>query len=92
MLRYLALAIAATCSGCTIQPTVVADNYLTYDYAIADNQDAAILKNATEYCAVRKQIAVRTQFTCIGTGCITTYQCMSEEAAQEDGLLRSRGK
>ena len=92
MLRYLLLVIAATCVACGIQPTVVADNYLTYDYAITDKVDAAIAKNATEFCAGRKQIAIRTQYTCVGNGCITTYQCMSEAAAREDGLLTSPAK
>ena len=92
MPRCLVLVIAAVCAGCSIQPTVVADNYLTYDYGIADQVDAAITKNATEYCAVRKQLAIRTQYTCIGNRCITTYQCMSEAAAREDGLLAPAGK
>lgn len=92
MPRCFVLAVAAACAGCSIQPTVVADNYLTYDYAIAADVDAAIAKNATEYCGRRKQIAVRTQYTCVGTGCITTYQCMSEAAAREDGLLTAPGK
>ena len=87
MLRGLVLIIAAGCAGCSIQPTVVADNYLSYDYPIDANADAAIAQNAAKYCADRKQIPIRTQYTCIGTRCITTYQCMSEETAREDGLL-----
>jgi hypothetical protein len=92
MHRCLALLFAAACAGCGIQPTVVADNYLTYDYAIADQLDAAIARNATEFCNGRKQLAVRTQYTCVGNRCITTYQCMSEGAAREDGLLAPAGK
>ena len=92
MPRSLILVIVASFAGCSVQPTVVADNYLTYDYAIADKLDAAIAKNATEFCAGRKQIAIRTQYTCVGNRCITTYQCMSETAAKEDGLLISPGK
>ena len=45
MHRRFALMILTACAGCSIQPTVVADNYLTYDYAIADQVDAAIAKS-----------------------------------------------
>lgn len=64
-------------AGCTVEPIVMAGNYLTYDHEFTEAAAENVRKNAEKLCGQRKQEAVKTRSVCNLNRCFTDYQCVN---------------
>jgi hypothetical protein len=75
--RYSVLMVSLVAlSGCT-EPSVMADNYLTYDHPFNDAAAEKVRRSAEKICKQRNQAAVKTRSVCSLTRCFTDYQCVN---------------
>ena len=93
MMRLSFLLIGLlTATGCSVQPSVMEGNYMTYDYAVSERAEAAIQANAQALCLQRKKLAIRTEYACLLPRCSATYQCVEADEARESGLGSAPGR
>ena len=69
--------LLAALAGCSVEPTIMAGNYLTYNHEFTETAAEEIRKNAEKLCGQRKQAAVQTRSVCTLKRCVTDYQCVN---------------